>query len=341
MPRKAANVANADVCNRICKYICTHSVLLECKTRRVDTHRSVGPDQRTEPRPSTSVGDVPTVLRRMLGLRLQQLRRELGLTQQEVGEKVWASGSKISRIESGLVRLDRDGVVELLTFYGVSDPSEHDKYLSLVDLGSRPGWWHRDSDSLPKGFELLNLESAAHLIRCYEPAVVPELLQTPEYARAALQLAYPGRSDAEIDRLLTVRLRRQQILGHDDSPQLWTLVERSALHRRIGGDQIWRNQLDHLARMSREPRISVQIVGDAACGPARAGGAFVYLRFVGGQLPDIVCVTQPTSTLYLEGRNDINQYLQLSNLLAIQATRPRDARGSIEALLDTTRAVGV
>ncbi|MFJ2662713.1 Scr1 family TA system antitoxin-like transcriptional regulator [Nocardia fluminea] len=49
--------------------------------------------------------------------------------------------------------------------------------------------------------------SAAHLIRCYEPAVVPELLQTPEYARAALQLAYPGHREAEIDRLLTVRLR--------------------------------------------------------------------------------------------------------------------------------------
>ncbi|MGW0324754.1 helix-turn-helix domain-containing protein [Nocardia sp. NPDC003183] len=336
----AANVANAGVCKHICKHICTQILLSECKTRRVDTHRSVGYDQQTEPRPSTSVGDVPTVLRRMLGLRLQQLRREQCLTQQEVGEKVWASGSKISRIESGLVRLDRNGVVELLAFYGVSDPSEHDKYLSLVDLGSRPGWWHRDSDSLPKGFELLSLESAAHLIRCYEPAVVPELLQTPEYARAALQLAYPGHPEAEINRLLTVRLRRQQILGHVDSPHLWTLVEESALQRRIGDDQIWRNQLEHLARMSREPRISVQIVGDAACGPARAGSAFVYLRFVDRQLPDIVCVTQPTSTLYLEGENDINRYLQVANLLAVEATKPRDASGSIEKLLASTQAAG-
>ncbi|MFD3458303.1 helix-turn-helix domain-containing protein [Nocardia fluminea] len=276
----------------------------------------------------------------MLGLRLQQLRRELGLTQQEVGEKVWASGSKISRIESGLVRLDRIGVVELLAFYGVSDPSEHDKYLSLVDLGRRPGWWHRDSDSLPKGFELLNLESAADLIRCYEPAVVPELLQTPEYARAALQLAYPAHREPEIDRLLSVRLRRQQIIGRDDSLYLWILVEEGALQRRIGGDQIWRNQLEHLARMSNEPRISVQIVGEAACGPARAGGAFVYLRFVDRQLPDIVCVTQPTSTLYLEGENDINQYLQVANLLAVEATKPRDASGSIEKLLASTQAVG-
>ncbi|MEU4652317.1 Scr1 family TA system antitoxin-like transcriptional regulator [Nocardia fluminea] len=63
------------------------------------------------------------------------------------------------------------------------------------------------NELLLRNRELLDLESVAHLIRCYEPAVVPELLQTPEYARAAMRLAYPGHREAEIDRLLTVRLR--------------------------------------------------------------------------------------------------------------------------------------
>ncbi len=275
----------------------------------------------------------------MLGLRLQQLRKDVGLTQQEVGEKIWASGSKISRIESGMVRLDRSGVVELLRFYGVNNASEHDKYLSLVELGSRPGWWHRDSDSLPKGFELLNLEPAAQLIRCYDPAVVPELLQTPEYARSALQLSNPGRPNDEIDRLLAVRLKRQQILDSLDPPQLWVLIEEAALRRQIGGGTIWREQLDHLARMSQRPRVTVQIVSDESFGPTRAGGAFVYLRFVDGHLPDIVCVSQPTSTLYLEDIGDINRYLQIADLLAVFASRPPDAADTIARIRHLTEGV--
>ncbi len=275
----------------------------------------------------------------MLGLRLQQLRKDVGLTQQDVGEKVWASGSKISRIESGMVRLDRTGVVELLRFYGVTDVSEHEKYLSLVELGTRPGWWHRDSDSLPKGFELLNLESAAQLIRCYDPAVVPDLLQTPEYARSALQLSNPGRPAEEIDRLLAVRLRRQRILDSPDAPQLWVLIEEAALRRQIGGSTIWREQLDHLAQMSQRPRVTVQIVSDECFGPARAGGAFVYLRFFDGHLPDIVCVSQPTSTLYLEDIEDISRYLQIADFLAVFASQPPDAADAIARIRHRTEGV--
>ncbi|WP_378740428.1 helix-turn-helix domain-containing protein [Nocardia brasiliensis] len=276
---------------------------------------------------------MPTVLRRMLGSRLQQLRKERGLTQQDVGDGMWASVSKISRIESGMVGLDRRGVVELLKFYGVTDIEEHDKYLSLVQLGNQPGWWHRDSDSLPKGFELLNLESAARTIRCYEPAVAPELLQTAEYARAALRLRYPDRPDTEIDRLLTVRLRRQAILDRADPPYVWLVVEESALRRRIGGATVWRDQLRHLRQVIQAENIVMQIVGDAAFGPAVIGSAFLYLRFIERQLPDVVCVSQPTSTLYLESSEDIERYLQIVDLLAAQAARPGETAKRLDALM--------
>ncbi len=268
----------------------------------------------------------------MLGLRLQQLRKERRLTQQEVGQGIWASGSKVSRIESGMVGLGRRDVVRLLNFYGITDADEHDRYLSLVQLGDQPGWWHQDRDALPKGFELLNLESAARTIRCYEPAVVPELLQTDEYARAVLRLRYPYLPGDEIDRLLAVRLQRQQVLDRADPPYLWILVEESALRRPIGGDAVWRNQLDHLEDVIQAPNVSLQIVGDNACGSVRAVCGFLYLRFIDTQLPDVVCVAQPNSMLYLEERRDIECYLRIADLIAVEAARPGNTAAWLESL---------
>lgn len=281
---------------------------------------------------STNPRHAPTVLRRMLGLRLGQLRKERGLTQQEVGERIWASGSKVSRIESGVCGLDQRDVIGLLTFYGVTDPAEHDKYLALMQLGQRPGWWHRDSDSLPKGFELLSLESAARTIRCYEPTVVPELLQTPEYARAALRLRYPNRPNDEIEQLLAVRLQRQQILHREHPPYLWILVEESALRKQIGGPTVWHDQITRLQQAIATDHIIVQIVGEEVCGPVVAGCGYVYLRFIERQLPDIVCVAQPTSTLYLEGTKDIDCYMEIANRLAVQAMRPDQSAKRLHAL---------
>ncbi|CAM4448068.1 helix-turn-helix transcriptional regulator [Nocardia ninae] len=286
-------------------------------------------------RESTNIGDVPTVLRRMLGLRLQQLRKELGLTQHEVGRQLYRTGSKVSRIESGMVGLNRLDVVELLNCYGVTDPEEHDRYLSLVQLGNRPGWWHSDSDSLPKGFELLSLEAAARTIRCYEPAVVPDLLQTPEYARAALCLRNPARPVHEIDKQLEVRLQRQQILHRDNPPYLWILVEESALRRQIGGIAVWRAQLEYLARCIQKENIVIQIVDQTAFGPAIMDSAFVYLRFAETLLPDVVCISQPTSTLYMEGQDNIVRYLDIAETLARHSARQSETPRLLQALLET------
>ncbi|MFG1796653.1 helix-turn-helix domain-containing protein [Nocardia sp. NPDC049149] len=269
----------------------------------------------------------------MLGLRLQQLRKDLGRTQEYVGEETRMSASTISRIESGAwSSLDRRGLIRLLTYYGITDTHEHEKYLSLVQLGTRPGWWHRDSDFLPKGFELFNLESAARTIRCYEPAVVPELLQTAEYARAALRLRYPGYSGDKIEWLLEVRLRRQEILASAEPPFLWIVVEESALRRPIGGTTVWRKQIDHLEQMLEAENIRIHIVGDAACGPAVVGHAFMYIRFTDRRLPDVVCISQPTSTLYMGDRKDVDRYLLIAEQLALMAARPSAAVPRLRAL---------
>ena len=88
---------------------------------------------------------------------------------------------------------DRD-VADLLTLYGMADGEERDRLLKLARSANNPGWWHRYGDVMPSWFHsYLGLEVAATLIRTYEVQFVPGLLQTPEYARAVVQLGHSGR----------------------------------------------------------------------------------------------------------------------------------------------------
>ncbi|MGK8486206.1 Scr1 family TA system antitoxin-like transcriptional regulator [Nocardia asiatica] len=53
------------------------------------------------------------------------------------------------------------------------------------------------------------LESAAQCLTTYQPDLVPGLLQTRDYARALVRVAYPDGADGEWDRRIEMKMRRQ------------------------------------------------------------------------------------------------------------------------------------
>ncbi|MGY1897556.1 helix-turn-helix domain-containing protein [Nocardia gipuzkoensis] len=280
-------------------------------------------------------GGGPTVLRMVLGGRLRRLRESCGLTREDAGEAIRGSHSKISRLELGRTGCRERDLVDLLDLYRVTDPEERRRYLELARQANTSGWWARDNDWLPKWFDTyLGLEQAARRIRSYEPRAVPELLQTPEYARALLTLSHPGESEESIERRVALRMRRQDILTGPHPPQLWVIIEEAALRRRIGGSTVWRAQLDHLLRMEAQPNITVQILADDVGGPALTDGAFTILRFAETDLPDIVYLQQLTSALYLDKIADLDVYYAVLNQLLVLAPPPEHSRGLLQLLRD-------
>ncbi|MFQ6392956.1 helix-turn-helix domain-containing protein [Nocardia sp. KC 131] len=275
----------------------------------------------------------PTVLRMVLGGRMRRLREACGISREDAGEAIRGSHSKISRLELGRVGFRQRDLVDLLTRYGVTDREEVEEFIELARQASASGWWHRDTDWLPKWFDTyLGLEQAARLIRCYEPRAVPELLQTADYARALLTLAHPEEGQEAIDRRVTLRMRRQQILARRDPPQLWVIVDEAALRRPIGGSTVWRDQVDHLVRLAVQPHISIQVLADHVGGSAIADGGFTVLRFAETDLPDIVYLQQLTSALYLDKLADLDAYLRVANVLSVHAAPPEYSIGLLEAL---------
>lgn len=290
-------------------------------------------DESPDPVPAPGGEGGPTALRMVLGARLRRLRESCGITREGAGEAIRGSHSKISRLELGRTGFRERDLNDLLALYGVTDPEECGEYLALARQANASGWWHRDNDWLPKWFDTyLGLENAARLIRGFEPRVVPELLQTPDYARALIALAHPGEPEEVIERRVALRMRRQEILDRAHPPQLWLVVEEAALRRPIGGSMVWQTQLDHLEQAAARPNVTVQVIADHVGGPAVAESGFTVLRFAEPDLPDIVYLQQLTSALYLDKRADLDAYLAVANQLSVHAAPPEYTPGLLAAL---------
>ncbi len=274
----------------------------------------------------------PTVLRILLGAQLRRLREAKRLSAEEAGNAIRASHSKISRLETGRVGFKDRDIVDLLTFYGVTDEKEREALRAVAVRATSPSWWHDYADVLPIWFEeYVGLEEAASQIRAYEVQFVPGLLQTEDYARAVIMLAYSN--PKEINRRVRLRMARQAILTSQDPPSLWAVLDEALLRRPIGGSSVMRAQLKHLIEMSQRPNVTVHVVPFKAGGHAAAGGPFSVLRFAKYDLPDVVYLEQLSSAQYLDKQDVVDKYLAVMERLRIGALTPAASAAALRAML--------
>src|SRR5215475_8110048 len=171
----------------------------------------------------------PTVLRILLGSQLKRLREEAGVTPDVAGYEIRASRSKISRMENGRVSFKERDVADLLTMYGVTDEQRRAGMLSLAQQANAPGWWSNYSDVVDDWLDTyLGLEAAASVIRTFELQFVHGLFQTEAYARAVTLLGHRATPPEEIDRRVSLRLKRQDLLTVPDPPRVWSVIDEAA-----------------------------------------------------------------------------------------------------------------
>jgi transcriptional regulator with XRE-family HTH domain len=276
-----------------------------------------------------------TVLRMILGHRLRRLREAAGVTPDEAGYEIRASRSKISRMENGRVGFKQRDLADLLTLYGITDEQVRAGVLALARQANTPGWWSKYGDILADWFEAyLSLEGAASLIRTFELQFVHGLFQTEAYARAVTLLGHKSAPAEEIDRRVSLRLKRQDLLTGPQPPRVWSVIDEAALRRPLGGRAVMCAQLARLTEVAELPHVTVQVVPFGRGGHAAAGGSFTVLRFSQAELPDIVYIEQLTSALYLDGRDDVDHYMEVMDRLSAEALTPA---ATVRLLTEITR----
>ncbi|MFI0815516.1 helix-turn-helix domain-containing protein [Streptomyces sp. NPDC021098] len=265
-------------------------------------------------------GGAPTVLRVVLGKRLQDLREKSGLSFEQAGRALDVTHATIRRMEKAEVGLKLPYVEKLLRTYGVTDPEEVEAFLSLAKEANKNGWWHRFRDVLPDWFNtFVSLEVEANLIRAYEPHYIPGLLQTEDYSRAVLRAGMPHAPESEIERNVALRMERQALLRRPDPPMLWVVMDETVLRRPIGGSETMRAQIGRLIEVADSPQIRLQVMPfDAGPHPAMYGPFHIF-RFPIPELPDIAYTETLVSGSYFDQRDDVSAFLEALDRMCAQA----------------------
>ena len=279
----------------------------------------------------------PTVKRRRLAAELRRYREGAGLTIEEVAERLEWSTAKISRIENARVSVLPRDVKFLLGVYGLTGSDEAwDVLLTLARESRQKGWWQQYGEAVPEWLEVyVGLEADAAAIWGYDAEFVPGLLQTEEYARAVHRAQLVMATDEEIDRLVRVRMARQELLTADDAPQLWFVLNEAVIRRVVGGVATMRGQLRHLLEAARLPNVTLQVVPFSAGAHPAMDGSFYLLTFPEPADPQIVYFEYYTGALYLEKSAEVQRYrLMFDHLRAaaqsVDESRARMARAAEE-----------
>ncbi|MGW4249229.1 helix-turn-helix domain-containing protein [Nocardia sp. NPDC004722] len=274
----------------------------------------------------------PALLRRVLGARLRRLREAAGISGETAGQRIRASHSKISRIESGRVGFRAIDVNDLLTLYGVDDAEVRAEFLGLAQRANAVGRWETDNDLVPLRLDTyVALEDASRLIRCYAPGLIPELVYTPSYAHTVYTIAH-REATADIQRRVELLVRRQHLLTRLDPPKVWFVIEEAALRRPVGGHDVWHAQLDHLVQLAARPNITIQVLPDHIGGPAISGVPFTVLRFGAPELSDLVYFSHPTGAHFLDKPGDLDHYHAIWDRLSVCAAQPERTADIIDTL---------
>jgi transcriptional regulator with XRE-family HTH domain len=271
----------------------------------------------SEGRTSTGGTSAPTVLRMILGRRLQERRQGAGASLDDAARALRVTSLTIRRLEKAEVALKPLYVEKLLETYG-ADQQEIDEFVVLAERANEPGWWHTYRDVLPNWFSAyVSLEAGAQTLRAYEPHYVTGLLQTHAYARGVLRGGFPNEADEDLGRRVDLRLRRQSLLERPDAPTLWVVLEEAVLHRVVGGPEVMREQIERLLEVSELEHVSVDVVPFTAGAHVGACAPFTYFRFEEPELPDIVYTEVLSGAMYLDQRSDVSAHLEAHNRMSL------------------------
>ncbi len=275
----------------------------------------------------------PSLRHHKLTIELRRLRKEADLTREQVAEAMEWSPSRVTRIETGRWRrLQAREVRDLCHLYGVTDQGEQERYVQLARKAREQGWWMAYTDVVGP---YVAFENEASAIQTFEPCRIPGLLQTEDYARALIQ-SYPAQEPDEVERRVVARLERQKILESKDAPELWAIVDESALYRRVGTATVMRDQLHHLLTASASPRVTLQVVPLAAGAHSGMDGAFVVLRFSDSLWRPVVYLENAADGMYPEDAETLHLYEAMFERLRAVAASPRDSVAMVEDVIGKT-----
>ncbi|WP_407565335.1 helix-turn-helix domain-containing protein [Streptomyces sp. 184] len=195
----------------------------------------------SEPEPSESM--------RTFGAMVQALREHAGLSREQLGEHVRYSKHMVAAIEIGRRLPPPDFVERAEPVLGDTGALRR----SAKHVVRKPGLarWFR---------ELARLEAEAISLYTYECRLIPGLLQTEAYARSSFMNQLPPMGDDRIEAQWEARAERQRLLRERTDTAFSFILEEHLFLRRIGGEEVTREQIDHVLEVAELRNVEIQVM---------------------------------------------------------------------------------
>jgi transcriptional regulator with XRE-family HTH domain len=199
--------------------------------------------------------------REALGIRLRDIRRDSDLSGIELARANGWQSSKVSKIEHGKQTPSES---DLRAWCRRCDSLNQlpDLIANVRAIETQFAEWRR---ILKTGTSRRQRASAAILdrtryFRIYEPALIPGLLQTLDYATAVLSTVIDFRQiPDDASEGAQARINNQRVLTHGDR-RFHILIGQQALLTSVGGLSVMKDQLHHLLTILKLPRVRLGIV---------------------------------------------------------------------------------
>ncbi|MFB6770830.1 Scr1 family TA system antitoxin-like transcriptional regulator [Streptomyces sp. NPDC057074] len=265
--------------------------------------------------------DPSTSPRALLGAELRHAREKAGLSQEELGGRLFVSGSFIGQLEAGTRRMQREYAALLDDALGTEDFFRRNCAASA-------------KSKYPEHFaEAAEAEAVATTIRHYLPLLIPGLLQTPAYAESLFRTYRPLASDAEIEQLVATRMERARLLKDPTPPLLWVVLDEAALRRPVGGRAVMAETLRHVAGLAHSRRIIVQVLPFSAGTHAAMGGSLKLMEFA--DAPPLCFVEGLDMGNLLDDPATVARHTLTFSLLQATALPPPDSLALIQSVAET------
>jgi transcriptional regulator with XRE-family HTH domain len=200
--------------------------------------------------------------REALGARFRQLRKDAGLTGKQLAERLGWSQPKVSRIERGQRTPSEENLQAFAQVVGATAEVTDELLTRVRTVHSVHAAWRRQlaGGAAVGQHDILELEANVRLVRAFEPAVIPGMLETDDYARKLFEdvvALYGIPNDAE--EAVRIRLRRQQLI-YDPARRFEFIIGEAALRSQVCPPPVMRAQLDLVRALSNLETVEVFIL---------------------------------------------------------------------------------
>lgn len=277
----------------------------------------------------------PTLRRRKLVKELTAARSAAGLSIRQLAAEIDLQPGTLSKIEAGKQGLTVRNIKAIGRASGLSKAKIDQLLLLAADDDNNSDWLVEFHEDIPDWFELYpKLEQDANEIWSYGSELPHGLVQTPAFAEVLARITSPGLTGDQLRRFVDLRTARQLILELEHPTALKVVLNEAVVRRRVGDEEVMREQLRHLAGLSRRPNIEIQVLPfSAGAHPAMKTG-FNLLRFPEG-FDDMDCVylENENGSVWQERAEDVAHYSAVFGELRDQALSIDETRSLLDNLV--------